>query len=372
MSALSEAQIRLVFKKDSAFFASMMYQITWEFGDVPTAGINHTKCIINEQWFNGLPDDHQVGLLAHEIMHLVLMHPIRRGVRDHKLWNVAGDYLINYMLVKQGFTLPEGGLYSDNLNDSLTTEEIYDILVDDDQQEEPQYVPASFDCDLAQEGDEPTETESKELEAKIAQMVTTAVTQAKMSDPKAGNIPNGVELMLDGVLYPKIPWTQELYEFFCEISKDDYSMQKRNRRYRHTVIPSLHSEGMGKISTYLDISCSVTDEQFAEQHGEMMHIKNALNPSEMEIVEFDTSIKQVRKFTSDESIHDLTFTGRGGTCLREVGKRIAESDSEVSVIFTDGYVNLEPVECLVNKRIIWCIIDNKDFTASHGKVIHLE
>ena len=384
MSDLSEAKIRLIFKPDSVFFASLMYQITWDYSPhVKTAGVNSTKCFVNQLWFDSLSQDAQIGLMAHEIMHLVLMHEVRKGERDHETWNRAGDYLINYLLTEQGFELPAGGLLHPDFTDRYTTEDIYTILMDDNEKDEPEYSNPNYDADLGidgedgesgSEGQTPKElsgTECQALEQKIAQMVTTAMTQSKLAGEKAGSIPGGVELLIQSVLYPKISWMQILYQYFCEVNKDDYSMQKRNRRFKGVFVPALHSEGMGKISTYLDISCSVTDEQFAEQHSEMSHIKNSLNPSEMEIIEFDTCIKQVRKFTSEESIQNLVFTGRGGTCLREVGERIAKSDSEVSVIFTDGYVNLEPVESLRSKNIIWCIIDNKDFTTKHGKVIHL-
>jgi len=378
MSALSEAKIRLIFRPDSVFFASLMYQITWEYSPhVPTAGVNATHCYVNQIWFDALTDDEQVGLIVHEIMHLVLMHQCRLGARDHKLWNIAGDYLINYTVVDQGYTLPPQGLYNKDLNDKYTTEEIYDLLVDDSQKEKPEYVPEEFDCDLGNSGDSPNDkpqelnpTEAKALESKIAQVVTNAVTQTKLSG-KVGKLPNGVELLIQSVLYPKIAWTQILYQYFCEMNKDDYSTQRRNRRYKNVFVPALYSETMGEISTYLDISCSVTDEQFANQHTEMMHIKTSLNPSKMEIIEFDTTIKKVRTFSSEDSIHNLVFTGRGGTCLRQVGARIAKSKAEVHVIFTDGYVNLEPVESQRTKNIIWCIIDNEKFTAKHGKVIHL-
>ncbi len=47
------------------------------------------------------------GVLAHEVMHCALAHHCRRGTRDLKLWNQAADYAINYLLVANGFTLPQ-------------------------------------------------------------------------------------------------------------------------------------------------------------------------------------------------------------------------------------------------------------------------
>ncbi len=377
---LSDAKVRMIFKKNCVFFATMMYHIKWEYcPTVPTAAINRITCKVNPEWFDSLNEEEQVGLLAHEIMHIALMHPTRIGVRDLKLWNIAGDYLINFMLKKQGFVLPEGGLYNEDLNDTFTTEEIYDILVEDNEKSNPKYIPEDFQGDLGISGESSEEAsahatmtpqEITQQEAEITQILVDATTQAEMQG-SAGSVPENVALLIKDALYPKISWATVLFQYMTEFNKDDYSWQRRNRRYKDIYMPALYSENMGKISTYLDISCSVTDEQFAEQHKEMLHIKTVTNPSEIEIIEFDTSIKEVRTFSSDDSIQNLVFTGRGGTCLYEVGERIAKTDSEVSVIFTDGHVDLTPIERLQGKHIIWCIIDNPTFTSTIGKVIHL-
>jgi len=389
---LDAAKIQMIFKKNCVFFATMMYQINWEYSHkVPTAAVNRITCKVNPEWFNNLDAEARVGLLAHEIMHIALMHQTRIGMRDRKLWNIAADYLINFMLKKQGFVLPEGGLYHEELNDTFTTEEIYNILVEDDKKDNPKYIPEDYQSDLGEdsEGSEETSAESTmtpeqiaqqettmtpeqiaQQEAEITELLVNAATQTEMKG-SPGSIPDNVTLLIKDTLYPKISWTTILFQYMTEFNKDDYSWQRRNRRYQDTYMPALYSEGMGKISTYLDISCSVTDKQFAEQHKEMLHIKKVMNPSEMEIIEFDTSIKEVRTFSADDTIQDLVFTGRGGTCLSEVGQRIAKTNSEVSVIFTDGHVDLTPIERLRDKHIIWCIIDNPSFTSTIGKVIHL-
>ena len=65
--------------------------------------------------------------LAHEVMHVVLMHHIRRQERHAEKWNVAADYAINNHLIVNGFILPEGGLVDDQYAD-MSTEHIYNLL----------------------------------------------------------------------------------------------------------------------------------------------------------------------------------------------------------------------------------------------------
>ena len=49
------------------------------------------------------------GVLAHETMHIVNLTMFRKGARDHQLWNVATDYIMNRDLLIDGFKLPSIG-----------------------------------------------------------------------------------------------------------------------------------------------------------------------------------------------------------------------------------------------------------------------
>lgn len=83
--------------------------------------------------------DHSVeeikGVLVHEACHVIWEHPLRKANRNHKLWNVATDYAINYWLFYElKMALPEGGLI-DRKYANKTAEQIYASLMDETQQE---------------------------------------------------------------------------------------------------------------------------------------------------------------------------------------------------------------------------------------------
>lgn len=50
-------------------------------------------------FINKLDDDELVFLFGHEVGHCVYNHMGRRGDRQPQVWNMAGDYLINDMLI---------------------------------------------------------------------------------------------------------------------------------------------------------------------------------------------------------------------------------------------------------------------------------
>ena len=71
-------------------------------------------------------------VLAHEFLHAGLQHHERCQGRDHELWNVACDYVINGWLQEMGIgQMPERGLlYDENLK-NISAESLYDRMVRD-------------------------------------------------------------------------------------------------------------------------------------------------------------------------------------------------------------------------------------------------
>lgn len=53
---------------------------------------------------------------------------MRRQTREHQLWNIAADIVVNGMVAQQeGMTLPKGSIRDKEL-EHLSVEEIYEIL----------------------------------------------------------------------------------------------------------------------------------------------------------------------------------------------------------------------------------------------------
>ena len=74
-----------------------------------------------------LSEDRLAGAQAHEVLHLVLGHHLRRANRERTLWNKACDLAINSILLKAGFQLPDGFFYDADLA-GMSADEIYEVL----------------------------------------------------------------------------------------------------------------------------------------------------------------------------------------------------------------------------------------------------
>lgn len=55
-----------------------------------------------------LDQDGVIAVLVHECGHILGLHFFSKGEKDHRLWNVATDYIINRDLLEDGFKLPDG------------------------------------------------------------------------------------------------------------------------------------------------------------------------------------------------------------------------------------------------------------------------
>ena len=81
----------------------------------------------------GLSEAELQGVLVHEAFHVVYEHPLRRGKRHPKVWNIACDYVINaYIYWDLKMELPMGGLL-DHKYKGMTAEKVYSILVKDEE-----------------------------------------------------------------------------------------------------------------------------------------------------------------------------------------------------------------------------------------------
>jgi len=126
--------------------------------DIETAATDGKHFFYNSAWFDSLSERERVGVLVHEIRHLIALHHCRRNGRELSEFNVAADYAINPGIVADGFKLPAGVLI-DPQYAGLSAEEIFRVRLVQQQQA------ASQDQDQqSQEGDESSEGESDKSE----------------------------------------------------------------------------------------------------------------------------------------------------------------------------------------------------------------
>ena len=110
------------------------------FGDIALHLVLKADPACRDMWTDGrtlgfnplyattIREEKLAGAQAHEVLHLAFGHHVRRKKREKRLWNRACDLAINSILLKAGFSLPDGFLYDADFA-GKSADEIYDILV---------------------------------------------------------------------------------------------------------------------------------------------------------------------------------------------------------------------------------------------------
>lgn len=361
---LNKTKISLMSKQDSTFFTTVCFSLKFKWDEsCPTAHTNGTVIGFNPDFYMSMPADERVGVLVHEAMHVAYLHMDRLGDRNHSVFNAAADHVINLQLLERGFKLPSFVL-ADKRFKGMGTEEVYKILMEERTQGQPQ--PQNQMEDLRE-----ADNTAEGLKEHVQDILVRAAIQSKMAGDSPGSIPGDIQIFLDNLLNPKLPWNRILMKYTQKYAKADYSFHRPNRRFapKH-YLPVLHSESMIDIAIATDVSGSVTDEEFKRCITESYSILKMLKPEKITLIQFDTGIRGTDTVRNVSDFMKVKFTGRGGTRISPVIEWANEHKPKILLIFSDGYFRFHGDT--TNVDTIWLIHGNKNFKAPFGKVIHYE
>ena len=355
--ALDKTKVHLMMRQGAIFLSSVSMQLKHELSnELDTAGTNGKYIKYNPEFFLNLSKEQRLGLMAHELGHVIFMHMARKGDRKPDVWNVAGDYVINNYLLKNNFVLPEDALVEPKY-DNWSTEQVYEYLIAN-----PEEVPKDSPKDI--EYDNLSEDQKEQL----TNAVMKAVQAAQLSGD-AGSIPAEVARKIEDLINPKLSWKDLLYRFVDSKTKQDYTWSKPNKRYLPDwYLPSLYSDQIDNITVAIDTSGSVSDEMLQEILSEIEYINQTIKPNSMTIMDCDSKIHNIHKVTEFESVLDLEFTGSGGTSFREVFKYCNDNPTNLLIYFTDLYANQITEE--PGYPVLWICYSNHE-PAPIGETIYV-
>lgn len=279
----------------------------------------------NPAFVDGMTEAETMGVVVHELCHIVLKHMIRRGNREPKKWNVATDYAINLIVIDEGFSLPSGGLF-DRKHQNLMAEKIFDII--EDPESEPEWGLVE-DTDLS-------EDEKAEMEVDIDQRVTTAANHAK----NIGKLPAFVDGILKDMEAAQVDWRDKMRRFFMGDQPDDYTFRRPERKafYQMGIIaPSIDRRGAGHIVVGIDTSGSVSDQELHHFLGEINSISTEVKPMSVTVIYCDMNINNVSVYEAGDEITEMHYKSRGGTRVMPVFDYIEQNGLPVDhmVYLTD-------------------------------------
>ena len=430
VQSLSKTSKDLMLKEPYYGFFLIMLNKLWDKRRVPTAGVSKNginyQLTINDDFWESLSEQHRLGLLKHELLHIAFGHLTTFfKFSDKRLANVAMDMEINQYIdlawlpggdiSKEDFDaikeeikteiaaarerdapmeelkaiadkLPSRGIiiddYADmNLDRKAGCRYYYDKLKEAQEKKEKNGTCGDKNMDSLlddiEEGNVPdhgtwedfdnlTEAEQKLIEKQLQKVLTDAKEQ---TEKKRGTVPGEIEglIVVEEIVPPKFDWRGYIRRF-TGVSTKVYTKKirrKENRRFSDN--PGLKIKMKQHMLLAIDTSGSVSDEELAEFMNEMHHIYKA--GVDITVVQCDTQIRSIEAYRGK---NEIAVHGRGGTYFDPVLEYYNENSKKFTslVYFTDG-------ECDANVKpkgnVLWVLSERSYMNNSlPGKVIKLE
>lgn len=348
--------------------------------NISTAATDGKNFYYNLAFIDALKKEEVVFLFGHEVLHNVFEHHFRKEGRNHKLWNVAVDYVVNLILHenKVGELITTVPILYDKKYKGLCAEEVYDLLLKEFGCNSNSTMDELADKILDEHLDD-LEKIGKKLSEEEKEAIRSQIKESMLSAAQtAGNIPNEIERVISNITSPKIDWTRELPQDIQSAIKSDYSFIKPNKKFFQYGIslPSLKNEDSIEICVAIDSSGSISNEIIGIFLGKIEEIMSQYNEYTIHLWSFDTKVynKQTYKSYDGKSIRDYKVIGHGGTDF-ECNWKFMEEEGiypKIFIMFTD----MEPFGSWGNptgpqENMIFCAYDT-DIIAPFGKTIKIK
>lgn len=322
-----------------------------------TIATDGRKFYYNKDFVQKLSDGELIFGFAHELGHIIFDHMIRRGGREPQVWNMAGDFVINNMLIREniGTRITAVDILADRKYENMTADEVYDDLMAN-----ATVIKMTLDDHLDMDGDgdgdsdgdgdqdsngkgkpkfkKLSEEEKKALRDEWREAVIEAAKQAG-----AGNTPGAIQRLVKDITAPVMDLRDLLRIQFSGSVKSDYTWMRPNRKAWHTgaVLPGQLPGEELDIVVALDASGSIDDGMLRDFLGMVQGSLDQFSSYKVRVVTFDTEVTNEDEFTADDgrSMGEYEIGGGGGTSFECVWQWMKDNEIQPHqlVVFTDGY-----------------------------------
>ena len=340
------------------FFGNMATRLKVENCDdwCPTAATDGKHLFYNTQFFNALSNKEIEFVIAHEILHCVFDHIIRREDRDPHIYNIACDYIVNNTLVRDkiGDPVKMIPIYQDWKYDGWQSEAVYDDIYEKAKENGKKFLeqmgqlldehidwekkPGQGKGGKGQKRPHYTKEEMKKIRDQVKENMISAAQSAG-----AGNVPAEIERMIKELTEPKMNWREILRQQIQATVKNDYTFSRPSRKGWHTgvVLPGMNFDQQIDCAIAFDMSGSIGNDQAKDFLSEVKGIMDEFKEYNVKLWCFDTAVYNEKDYSSTdgEDFSDYQPVGGGGTEFMCNWEYMKEHDIQPKklIMFTDGY-----------------------------------
>ena len=345
----------LTLRRSYPFLGSLALFAEYQFNaETEMFNTNGRVIRINPDYFDECQADQKTGLLLHLLLHCALLHVVRRGNRDRRLWGIASDIAVNNIILEGGhFPAPKNTSVDTGFSE-YSTEEIYEQLLLSDrsknstkpqqsdnarsksQIKEADHLGNSYHPDL-ESPDAKNETLHKnQIEQHWRSAQQRASTADRLRSRSRGSLPQGFAREWDIALKPKLDWKTMLWRYLV---KTPYDFAGFDRRFMHQglYLEELIGETLS-VDIAVDTSGSIDEQELGQFLAEVTAITQAYAQISVRLYYVDSAVNGPYKL--DELSTMPVPIGNGGTDFETffVATQGAEESLQppLCIYFTDG------------------------------------
>ena len=345
----------------------------------------------NPRFFRSLTKHQRVGVIKHELYHLIFQHIFGRGVTDpdnQKLFNWAADLAINSIIGKENLPdmclipghrpidpstgKPVEGKFAEFIETAKPLEasdyyfEELRRIRDEEREKNGGDGEGAIDImnspidsmdDHSGWGNLPEEV-AEQLRGKIKDMIEGAAKNADRTN-NWGNMPASVQEMIRKMVSREVDWRSVIKNFIgrCRSVERNSSMKRINKKMPY-IHPGVKRPYHANFACFMDQSGSMADEDIALLFGELQNLSALV---ELDTYHFDTEIDEssYRRWRKNDPFPPLR-TRAGGTDFQAVADfcNLPENRGRWSgiIILTDGYA--PTMGQVMNARVMWVVTES--------------
>ena len=318
------------------------------------------RLVINpDLWFKELPQ-HRIGLLQHELLHIILKHLIRLAkLPNHTRANFAADLVVNQLIdVKE---LPDWVLQPSKFNfpKNLLAEEYYDLLTEE-MCGQIKSTDVHFYID--------SNSESSSTEYTIAEVLIDE-TLREAAAKCQGNVPGNIKELIKYRSVNYVTWQTHFRRVIGNSGRSAVTYTKKRISNRFDVRPGIKLGGKGSVLLVVDSSGSISKQELEVFMSECWKASST-NLADIYTIICDADIQEIiypfKKITE--------IKGRGGTDFRkpiEWALNTQEKHPPISLIvyLTDGQGTYPETRPYI--PILWVLTNETKTVPPFGDVIRL-
>jgi predicted metal-dependent peptidase len=330
--------------------------------------------LYNRDWYEALKEEHAVGTVIHELLHLIFLHAYRKGNREHQRWEVACDMAVNehidfLLLTDDAITVTN---IAREIKESIprfkSAEVYYDILSKSEDQmclsENEHEIKVCLHNGLTFKANKSMESDNAQMNKSALQRTIFEIMQEAVVE---GEIPQGISTFINEIYKAnEVNWRNILKRFLSGKGKTITRKTCKRESKRFENLPgNRRSTGSSELLA-IDESGSILDVQVKRFYAEIMAIQK-ITGVKIFVTQFDTECTE--PVPIERKVREKKRVKNGGTDFRPVFQLGDDLKIPQLILFTDGE-GLVPARA--NQKVLWVLTKGGKNPAGFGDVIMLD